>query len=107
VLAAPVPADVFRAVSDPTRRQMLDLLRHRDHTATELAEPFAMSQPAVSQHLRVLREAGLVQVKKEGRHRIYRLDPLPLQVVFDWAQYFEDFWRKGLDDLGHELDRTP
>lgn len=106
MLATPIPANVFRAVSDPTRRQILELLRERDCTVTELTGPFDISQPAVSQHLRVLREAGLVQVRKEGRHRVYRLDPLPLQAVFDWAQYFEDFWRRGLADLGHELDRT-
>jgi DNA-binding transcriptional ArsR family regulator len=85
---------------------MLELLRVRDHTVSELAEPFDMSQPAVSQHLRVLRDAGLVDVRKEGRHRVYHLDPLPLQEVFDWAQYFEGFWRKGLAELGRELDRT-
>ena len=98
--------DVFRAVSDPTRRQMLELLRVRDRTVTELAEPFAMTQPAVSQHLRVLREAGLVDVRKEGRHRVYHLDPVPLQEVFDWVQYFEEFWREKLSELGRELDRT-
>jgi DNA-binding transcriptional ArsR family regulator len=86
---------------------MLELLRQRDRTVTELTEPFGISQPAVSQHLRVLRAAGLVQVRKAGRHRIYRLDPLPLQAVFDWAQYFEDFWRRGLSELGRQLDRTP
>ena len=98
--------DVFRAVSDPTRRQMLELLRVRDRTVTELAEPFEMTQPAVSQHLRVLRDAGLVDVRKEGRHRVYHLDPLPLQEVFDWVQYFEEFWREKLAELGRELDRT-
>jgi DNA-binding transcriptional ArsR family regulator len=106
VVDTSVSPDVFRAVSDPTRRQMLELLRLRDRTVTELAEPFAMTQPAVSQHLRVLRDAGLVEVRKEGRHRVYRLDPLPLQDVFDWVQYFEDFWRERLTELGRELDRT-
>jgi DNA-binding transcriptional ArsR family regulator len=101
-----LPADVFRAVSDPTRRQMLELLRSGEHTAAELAAPFDMSQPAISQHLRVLRETGLVDVRKEGRHRVYSLDPAPLREVFDWAQYFEGFWRKGLSALGRELDRT-
>jgi len=98
--------DVFRAVSDPTRRQMLRLLRGGERTAAELAQPFAISQPAVSQHLRVLRESGLVDVRKAGRHRIYRLDPRPLQEVVDWAQYFEGFWRKRLSAFGRELDRS-
>lgn len=98
--------DVFRAVSDPTRRQMLELLGVAERTAAELAQPFDMSQPAVSQHLRVLRKAGLVAVRKEGRHRVYSLDPKPLREVFDWAQYFEGFWRKKLSALGRVLDRT-
>jgi DNA-binding transcriptional ArsR family regulator len=85
---------------------MLELLGARDRTVSELAAPFDMSQPAVSQHLRVLRDAGLVDVRKEGRHRIYHLDPVPLQEVFDWVQYFEGFWRQGLEELGRELERT-
>ena len=101
-----LPQDVFRAVSDATRRQMLELLGAGERTAAELAQPFDMSQPAVSQHLRVLRDAGLVNVRKEGRHRVYSLDPKPLRKVFDWAQYFEGFWRKKLSALGRELDRT-
>jgi DNA-binding transcriptional ArsR family regulator len=98
--------NVFRAVSDPTRRQMLELLRGGERTAAELTAPFDMSQPAASQHLRVLREAGLVDVRKEGRHRVYRLEPQPLREVFDWAQYFEGFWRRKLSALGRELDRA-
>jgi len=106
-VAAPLLShDVFRAVSDPTRRQMLELLSIRDRTVTELAAPFDMSQPAVSQHLRVLREAGLVEVRRDGRHRVYHLDPTPLEEVFDWVQYFEGFWRRGLEALGRELERT-
>jgi len=85
---------------------MLELLGVGERTADELAQPFDMSQPAVSQHLRVLRDAGLVNVRKEGRHRVYSLDPQPLREVFDWAQYFEGFWRKKLSALGRELDRT-
>lgn len=100
------PPDVFRAVSDPTRRRMLELLGLRDRTVSELAKPFQMTQPAVSQHLRVLRDAGLVTVRKEGRHRVYHLDPVPLHEVFDWVQYFENFWRKGLEELGKELERV-
>jgi DNA-binding transcriptional ArsR family regulator len=101
-----LPLDVFRAVSDPTRRQMLQLLGSGERTAAELAAPFDMSQPAVSQHLRVLREAGLVGVHKEGRFRVYSLEPGPLREVFDWAQYFEGFWRTKLSALGRELDRV-
>lgn len=100
-------SDVFRAVSDRTRRRMLDLLRRRERSVAELARPFIISQPAVSQHLKVLRDAGVVRVRKEGRLRIYRLDPRPLRDVFQWAQYYEQFWREKLATLGRELDRTP
>jgi len=96
-------SDVFRAVSDPTRRQMLELLGGGERTAAELAAPFDMTQPAVSQHLRVLRDAGLVDVRKEGRFRVYSLDPKPLREVFDWASYFEGFWKKRLAALGSRL----
>ena len=85
---------------------MLELLGAGERTAAELAQPFDMTQPAVSQHLRVLRDAGLVEVRKEGRYRVYSLDSRPLREVFDWAQYFEGFWRKKLSALGRELDRT-
>jgi DNA-binding transcriptional ArsR family regulator len=102
-MAAPLTADVFRAVSDPTRRRMLELLGRGERSAAELAEPFDMTQPAVSQHLKVLRDARLVRVRKDGRSRIYALEPQPLREVFDWAQYFEGFWKKRLSALGARL----
>ena len=102
--AAPPADPVFRAVSDPTRRAILELLTNEERSASELAEPFEMTQAAISQHLRTLREADLVQVRKEGRRRIYRLNAIPLQVLFDWAAYFEEFWSGGLSALGEYLD---
>ena len=65
-------ADVFRAIADPTRRAVLELLRGGDQSVSEVMEPFRISQPAVSQHLRVLRDAGLVRVRNVGRERLYR-----------------------------------
>ena len=100
-------ADVFKAVADPTRRELLMLLRARDHTASELALPFTISQPALSQHLRILREAGLVSVRTEGRHRVYSLEPANLVEFFDWVKYFEDLWRSSLMKFGEILDNTP
>lgn len=98
---------LFRAIADPTRRQMLMLLADADHTVSELAGPFSISQPAVSQHLKVLREAGLVQVRREGRERRYRMDPVPLKEIHDWLAYFERFWDRKLDALGNYLDSMP
>jgi DNA-binding transcriptional ArsR family regulator len=97
-------ADVFRAVADPTRRGVLDLLRESDRSVSELAEPFKLTQPAVSQHLRVLRVAGLVDVKKEGRRRLYRLNATPLRELYDWAEHFARFWPEKLSALGTYLE---
>jgi DNA-binding transcriptional ArsR family regulator len=95
---------VFRATGDTTRRAMLDMLRVRERTVTELAEPFKMSQPAVSQHLKVLREADLVRVKKAGRQRVYSIHSTPLREIYDWVEHYRKFWDRRLDTLGAYLD---
>jgi len=98
--------DVFHAIAHPARRAMLTALRHGEHTASQLAAPFAMSAPAVSQHLRVLEDAGLVAIRKAGRRRFYKLDPAPLRDVVTWADAFAAYFAARLDDLGAYLDRT-
>jgi DNA-binding transcriptional ArsR family regulator len=94
---------VFQALADPTRRAMLDRLREGERSVSELGEPFAMSQPAVSQHLRVLGMAGLVRARREGRKRIYGLRVGPLREVYDWLARYERFWSDKLDALGAHL----
>ena len=94
---ASASSDVFRAVADPTRRAMLDLLREADRSVRELARPFRMSQPAISQHLRVLREAGLVRARQVGRRRLYRIEPKPLEAVYEWAARYKQL----VDPFGH------
>ena len=89
----PPSIDVFRAIADPTRRALLDLLRTSDRSVNELAEPFQMTQPAISQHLRVLRHAGLVRPKQVGRQRVYRLNARPLREVREWAVRYDRFWQ--------------
>ena len=84
---------------------MLELLRDRELTVVELAEPFAMSQPAVSQHLAVLRESGLVSARAEGRNRVYRIEPDNLRVIDDWLEHYRHFWTEKLWALGEHLDR--
>lgn len=96
---------VFRAISHPTRRAILDALAMRDRNVGELCAHFDVTQPAVSQHLDVLRDAGLVRARASGRQRIYSLEPAPLQEVFDWTARFEAFWHERLDRLGDVLDR--
>ena len=95
--------DVFEAISHPVRREILRLLKSGEKPAAELAEPFEMSFPAVSQHLSVLKEADLVTERREGRQRIYQLHPKPLREVHEWIEEFEAFWTGKLDALGHYL----
>jgi DNA-binding transcriptional ArsR family regulator len=97
--------DVFRAIADPTRRALLDMLRQRELPALQLAEPFSLTQPAISQHLKVLRQAGLVRERREGRQRIYSLQPRPLREISDWVGHYEKFWETKLDALGDHLRR--
>ena len=96
--AAAPPVDVFRAVADPTRRAILDQLRSTELTVTDLAGPFDMTQPAVSQHLRILLDAGLVEAEQVGRQRLYRLNARPLREVFQWAALYRHLF---VDPAGH------
>jgi DNA-binding transcriptional ArsR family regulator/catechol 2,3-dioxygenase-like lactoylglutathione lyase family enzyme len=85
----PTPEErIFHAVADPTRRALLDRLSSGEHSAGELAAPFAMSQPAISQHLSVLRRAGLVRSRRVGRRRVYRIRARPIERVREWASRF-------------------
>lgn len=97
-------ADVFRAIADPTRRAILDLLADGELAVKELQPHFAMSQPALSQHLRVLRDAELVSERQVGRLRIYRLTPQPLTDIRLWLARYERFWDERFDRLGRLLN---
>ena len=97
--------DVFAALGDPTRRRVLDLLSHGSLPVKRIAVPFAMTRPAVSQHLRILHEAGLVDARRAGRERLYSLRAAPLREVYDWICHYERFWRTRLKTLGRYLDR--
>lgn len=97
--------DVFHAIAHPARRAILVTLKEGERSASELAEPFRMSFPAISQHLRVLEEAKLVHVRREGRQRLYRLQPKPLHDVVSWIDEFASFFGERLDALGDYLDR--
>lgn len=101
----PASHDVFLAIADPTRRAILHRLAHGEQTAGTLAEPFHASQSAISQHLGILRDAGLVRVRSEGRQRFYQLRPAPLKRVQRWISHYERFWNEKLDALGEYLDR--
>ncbi len=96
--------DVFHAIAHPARRDILIALRRGEQPASALAKPFGMSFAAVSQHLKVLREADLVTERRDGRQRIYRLQPKPLVEVSTWVDEFRQFFEARLDALGDYLD---
>jgi DNA-binding transcriptional ArsR family regulator len=97
--------DAFAALADPTRREILTLLGSGEHAAGAIGERFEMSAPAISQHLKVLREAGLVRVRVDGQRRIYRLDPSGLDAVDGWLDDVRRFWTDRLDGLERELKK--
>jgi DNA-binding transcriptional ArsR family regulator len=99
-----VTDDVFTALANPTRRTLLDLLRERPRPVGELAAQFAMRRPSVSEHLKVLRDAGLVVDERRGRERIYHVDPRPLCEVALWLHPYEEFWRDRLSGLRRLLN---
>lgn len=109
------PAAVFAAVADPIRRAILDSLRNGQRPAGRIAADFAVSRPAVSKHLRVLARARLVRVVRQGRNRLYELDPAPLSEIDAWLARYRTFWAAKLisikrvveDEAGHAQERTP
>jgi DNA-binding transcriptional ArsR family regulator len=96
--------DVFAALASPARRSLLRLLLDGPKPVHELAEHFAMSRPSVSEHLRLLRDAGLVSEQRDGRRRLYRLEAAPFAEVADWLTPYERFWRGRLASLADVLD---
>lgn len=100
-------ADIFYAIADPTRRALLDQLQQGEQSVMQLAQPFAMSLPAISQHLQVLCDVELVSQSRSGRQRFYRLNPQPLKQVSDWVSQYEQFWTRKLDALGEYLEEHP
>ena len=89
----------FGALADPTRRAVLDLLLAGRRPAGEIARAFPVSRPAISKHLRVLRRAHLVEERREGRHRLYQLNPTPLRAVDSWLEQYRSFWTASLENL--------
>jgi DNA-binding transcriptional ArsR family regulator len=94
----------FDVLAEPRRRDILDLLRVREHSVGELVEGLSLSQPGVSKHLRVLREAGLVRVRVDAQRRWYRVRAEPLAEVDAWLAPYRRFWSKRLDALERHLD---
>jgi DNA-binding transcriptional ArsR family regulator len=96
--------DVFRAIADPTRRAILDRLRAGPAPVNALAVDFDQTRPAISKHLRVLRDAALVSEQRMGRERVYRLQPRQLQQVAGWLEGYRAFWLDSLNNLKRYLE---
>jgi DNA-binding transcriptional ArsR family regulator len=97
-------ATTFDVVAEPTRRRILDLLRERPRRVGELVELLDISQPGVSKHLKVLRDARLVQVTRDAQQRWYEVDPQPLTEIDRWLEPYRDYWAGRLDALERHLD---
>lgn len=89
----------FNALADPTRRAVLDLLRGGSQPAGGIAQRFPISRPAISKHLALLRRAHLVEERREGRHRVYQLNPAPLRAIDSWLEHYRAFWTGNLANL--------
>lgn len=93
------PEAIFQALADPTRRAVLDMLRRGSQPAGNIAGAFPVSRPAISRHLRLLRHAHLVREIREGRNRVYHLNPEPLRAVDSWIEHYRTFWSASLANL--------
>jgi DNA-binding transcriptional ArsR family regulator len=101
---AATTTDAFNAVAEPRRRQILDVLAAGERTVNDLVRLLGLAQPQVSKHLRVLREVGAVDVREEGRQRVYRLNGRALKPIHDWVGDYERFWSERLDRLDVVLE---
>ena len=101
---AATTTDPFNAVAEPRRRQILDVLAGGERPVNDLVERLGVAQPVVSKHLRVLREVGLVDVREQGRQRIYRLNGRSLKPIHDWVKRYEDTWNERFDRLETVLE---
>src|SRR4051794_36213522 len=97
----------FAVLAEPSRRDILDLLRHGERPVGDLVEHLRLSQPAVSKHLRVLRDAGLVEVRADAQRRLYRLRPEPLTEIDEWLAPYRRLWIRSLDKLEKHLEENP
>lgn len=103
---AATTSDVFNAIAEPRRREIVSLLSDgKAQTVNELVAAMRLAQPAVSKHLGVLREVGIVSVQKVGKSRLYSLNPVELKIVHDWVKPFERFWSQQLDRIKERAER--
>lgn len=97
--------DVFQAIADPTRRAIIDMVSHEALNLNAVAEKFDISRPAISRHIKILTECGLIIINQQGRERYCHADLKQLKQVADWTQQFQVFWTQKLDALGAFLEK--
>jgi DNA-binding transcriptional ArsR family regulator len=102
---AATTTDTFNAVAEPQRRRILDLLADGERAVNELVEHLGLTQPQVSKHLRVLREVGAVQVRDEGRRRLYRLNGAALKPIHEWVSAYERTWQERFEAMDDVLEQ--
>ena len=95
---------VFRAIADPTRRSIMTMLSSGERSLNDITAEFDMTRPAVAKHLNILREGGLIRVRKQGRERLHRLQPHALKTVSDWLSFFDQFWDEKLANLKQAVE---
>ncbi|NQY13300.1 MAG: winged helix-turn-helix transcriptional regulator [Henriciella sp.] len=95
---------VFRAIADPTRRSIMTMLSSGERSLSDITAAFEMTRPAVAKHLNILREGGLVRVRKQGRERLHRLQPEALKTVSEWLSFFDQFWDEKLANLKQSVE---
>jgi len=106
IYGVPAALDVLEVIAEPTRRRILDAVRESEQSVNDLVERVGMHQPGVSRHLRVLRDAGLVDVRRDAQRRLYRLRPEPLMELDAWLEPYRAEWAGRLDALEQHLGRT-
>lgn len=99
--------DIFQAIADPTRREIIDLLANKFLPVNDVAEKFSISRPAISRHIKILNDCGLLIIRKKGRKRYCRADTRKLKEVMEWAERYRMFWNERLDDLEALLNEDP
>jgi DNA-binding transcriptional ArsR family regulator len=102
-----VNTPAFEVLAEPNRRRILDLLLEAERPVGDLVAELGVSQPTVSKHLRVLRDAGLVEVRSDAQRRLYRVRPEPLQAIDEWLAPYRTMWAARIDDLARHLDEMP
>ncbi|MEO0581568.1 MAG: metalloregulator ArsR/SmtB family transcription factor [Bacteroidota bacterium] len=97
--------DVFQAIADPTRRQIIQIIAQQDLNLNAIASQFEMSRPAISKHIKILSECGLVTITQQGRERYCKAELQPLQEVSSWVAQYQQFWESKLDSLDEYLNQ--